>query len=78
MKEEIIPSGFTLRSYTKAELALLYSPHNAPRTAIRKFNSWLRHSPRLWEPLRESGVSIATREYNPMQVQMIVNYLGAP
>jgi len=78
MKEELTSSAFNLRSYSKVDLALLYLPHNSQITAVRKFNRWIQYSPILWNQLLTTGFTITTRQLTPLQVGMIVNYLGIP
>ena len=34
-------SSFTIRSYSKSELAMLYSPYITPKAAVRKLNRWI-------------------------------------
>mgnify|MGYP002236819460 CR=1 FL=1 len=38
-------SSFTIRSYSKSELAMLYSPYITPKAAVRKLNRWIPSNP---------------------------------
>lgn len=69
---------FIVRPYSKAELANMYLPHCTRRVALRKFNTWLRLDPTLWEQLRKEGFTMKIRYCNRAQVQLIVQHLGEP
>jgi hypothetical protein len=78
MNDEPTIRPFVCRSYTKLELAQLYARTLAPRTAMKKFNEWLRNDPKLWQRLQRSGITINTKTYRRSQVRMIVDHLGEP
>ena len=42
---------FTIRSYPKSELALLYFPDATPHVALNRLNSWIRRCPPLVDAL---------------------------
>lgn len=44
-------SSFIPRSYSKSELAILYSPSITPKAAVRKLNRWIAFKPGLLEQL---------------------------
>lgn len=71
-------SGFVYRSYNKSELARMYVPGRAQRTAMRTFNKWLTHQPVFWKRLQREGITIKTQVFNTSQVRIIVDYLGEP
>ncbi|NDV80569.1 DUF4248 domain-containing protein [Bacteroides sp. 51] len=71
-------NGFVYRSYNKAELARMYVPDRAQRTAMRMFNKWLTHHPPFWKRLQREGITIKTQIFNTAQVRAIVDYLGEP
>ena len=53
---------FDIRPYAKAELASLYSPNVAPRSAVKTLVRWINGCPVLMEELRALNFSpIATR-----------------
>lgn len=78
MEEKLIDQPFVYRSYSKIELAQLYAPSLAPSTAMKKFNDWLRHDPKLWQRLQRNGITITTKTYRRSQVRLIVDGLGEP
>ena len=71
-------SSFTIRSYSKSELAMLYSPYITPKAAVRKLNRWIAFKPGLQEQLRASGMLPNAKCYTPLQVHTIVEALGEP
>ena len=42
---------FNLRTYGKAELALLYQPFSTPESAVKTLNRWINGCPLLLEEL---------------------------
>ncbi len=69
---------FPLRSYGKAELALMYLPNIQPSSARREFNEWIDFHPDLRRRLVESGLTTHSKRYTPAQVRLIVGVLGEP
>ncbi len=67
-----------LQPYTKQELALLYFPGSAPRTAVNHLTRWIRRSPSLCQKLRSMGYRPTSKFYTPRQVELIVSHLGEP
>ena len=67
-----------LKSYTKAELALLYSPENCPQAAARKLRRWILHCKPLLAELTAVGYDSASKRYSSKQVNVIFKYLGEP
>lgn len=63
--------SFEIRTYGKAELAMIYSPQMSKRGALRRFNKWLERNPRLASLLDEN-------DFTPKQVQQIVDEVGTP
>ena len=49
-------SSFIPRSYSKSELAILYSPSITPKAAVRKLNRWIAFKPGLLELLAATGM----------------------
>lgn len=71
-------SPFIIRSYSKSELAMLYSPYITPKAAVRKLNRWIAIKPGLLEHLHDSGMLPNAKCYTPLQVYIIVEALGEP
>lgn len=71
-------SGFVIRSYSKSELAMLYSPFITPKAAVKKLNRWIAIQPGLTERLQDTGMQPNAKCYTPFQVHIIVEALGEP
>ena len=67
-----------VRSYTKSELALLYSPGVKYESAIRMFNRYLHRCRGLLDELMSLGYRPDDRRFTRPQVQVIFDYLGEP
>lgn len=76
-KESIEPK-FIIRSYSKSELAMLYSPFITPKSAVRKLNRWIAIKPGLTERLQDAGMLPNAKCYTPFQVFIIIEALGEP
>ena len=69
---------FDIRPYAKAELALLYSPHVAPDSAIKTLKRWIKGCPLLVEELRALNYNPNRRMFLRSEVEAIVKHLGEP
>ena len=69
---------FIIRAYTKKELALMYFPDSAPRTAVNHLMAWIRRCTSLWQQLQQMDYSINSKTLTPRQVKAIVEHLGEP
>ena len=69
---------FTIRAYTKKELALMYFPDSSPRTAVSHLMSWIRRCTQLCQQLQEMGYETTCKTFTPRQVKAIVEQLGEP
>ncbi len=76
--KESFETKFVVRSYSKSELAMLYSPFITPKAAVRKLNRWIAIKPGLIERLQEAGMLPNAKCYTPFQVFVIVDELGEP
>lgn len=74
-KEE---SKFVLRSYPKAELALLYFPGNDPDSAVRNLRRWIMRQPEIMAAFEAVGYDKKLHSYFKREVEIIVKYLGEP
>lgn len=77
-KEELEERVFPIRTYAKAELAMLYCPDYTITTAIRTLSVWLRKNAELWRLLEECGYNRYRHCFLPKEVALIVEYLGVP
>ena len=69
---------FEIRAYSKKELALLYFPTSTHATAVSHLKVWLRRCAPLWAELEATGYDKHTKCFTPLQVRLIVKYLGDP
>ena len=67
-----------LRSYTKGELACLYSPRAPRESAIRMLNRYLHRCHGLLDELSRLGYRADDRRFTRPQVAVIFRYLGEP
>ena len=69
---------FSVRSYTKVELAALYSPTQCISVALQTLYRWMRTNRELMEELSAVGYNKYRRGFTPREVTIIVKYLGEP
>lgn len=77
LREKTDMKKFDVRAYGLQELAILYFPHSAPRSASHRLRQWMRKA-QLGERLREAGYTSGQRLLTPRQVALIVAHLGEP
>ncbi len=71
-------NDFTIRAYTKKELALMYFPDSDPRTAVNHLARWISRNKRLLEQLKATGYESSNKAFTPRQIMTLVEYLGEP
>ena len=69
---------FTIRAYTKKELALMYFPDSMPRTAFNHLMAWINRCTQLSDILQATGYQPSDKAFTPRQVKAIVEQLGEP
>ncbi len=69
---------FPIRFYGKAELAMLYCPNDCVTNATNNFSRWMRLNRPLMCELQAVGYNKFRRCYTPLEVQLIVRYMGEP
>ena len=69
---------FQLRSYAKAELALLYQPDSMPESAVKTLNRWIKRCPELNEELKRLRYNPHRHTFLKNEVSVITKYLGEP
>ena len=77
-EKETIMDNFTIRPYTKKELALMYFPDSRPRTAVNHLMAWIRRCTQLWRQLHEFGYQPTNKVFTPREVRAIIQQLGEP
>ena len=71
-------TSFVLQSYTKAELAQLYSPHSESAAALQTLYRWMRRNESLMAELAAVGYNKYRHSFLKQEVEIIVKYLGEP
>jgi hypothetical protein len=66
----------TIRTYTKAELAMLYCPDRPVTLAVKTLRRWIQHHPTLMDELRAVGYQPRRKHFMPKEVEMIMERLG--
>lgn len=69
---------FKLQSYTKTDLALLYSPHSGTATAIQNLYRWMKRNQPLMSELQAVGYNKFRHSFLKQEVEIIIKYLGEP
>ena len=75
MDEEI---AFRPRTYTKTELALMYSPDSSPSTALQCLTRWMKRCRPLMLELEQLGYNKYRHTLFRPEVEAIVRHLGEP
>ena len=63
---------------TKREIATLYFPNIAEKSASEKLTSWINNCKPLVRKLSKTGYRSRTHTLTEKQISMIYNYLGEP
>lgn len=69
---------FKLKAYGWQELAILYAPCITPRAATRRLTLWVINNPHLSDILKRNGWVKGQHLLTPVQVKVIVDFLGEP
>jgi hypothetical protein len=69
---------FVIRSYSYCELAMLYFPNSTKKSASAQLGRWIRQNQRLLDNLVELGFRKGKRILTPKQIDVLINFLGAP
>ena len=67
-----------MRSYGKAELALLYQPFSSPETAMKTLYRWMKGCPMLMAELKAMNYQPRRRTFLKPEVEAIIRHLGEP
>ena len=70
--------AFTYHSYTKTELALMYSPDSTPATALQCLTRWMKQCRPLMMELERMGYNKFRHTFFRQEVEAIVKHLGEP
>lgn len=69
---------FVIRVYSKEELAMLYNPGKCLTPALQCFYRWIRMNSKLMEELEAVGYNKHRHSFTPLEVRLIIKYLGEP
>ena len=69
---------FTIKSYPKSELALLYFPESEAHVALNHLNAWIRRCQPLQQALVSCHQSRHAKFYSAQAVRHIIHFLGEP
>ena len=69
-EEDLRP--FRIHAYSKEELAMLYNP------TYYTLAAWIRHNKALKGELEKVGYNKYRRTFTPLEVKVLVKYLGEP
>lgn len=69
---------FVIRPYLKVDLARLYSPGLADRSAMNRLNRWIRYNRELHDRLYSGREGKNDVCFSLRQVRLLVEYLGEP
>jgi len=70
--------AFEIRAYSFQELAMAYAPELSIGAATNRLSQWIRRGEGLRVELLDVGWTPRSKNFTPLQVQVIVDYLGAP
>lgn len=71
-------NNFKRKVYGWKELSILYAPGLTPHSASRRLTQWVVVNKELYDRLIRSGWIKGARVISPLQVGIIVEYLGEP
>lgn len=69
---------FELKTFGWQELAILYAPGLKPHSASKRLTKWIIVNKELYDRLIRSGWIKGAHILSPLQVGVIVEYLGEP
>ena len=69
---------FTIRTYAKSDLALLYNPHVSRKSALKTLQRWINGCTPLMQELHELQYQPRRHTFLTPEVKAIVRHLGEP
>ena len=69
---------FKIKSYSKAELAMLYFPDSDLHVAVNHLMRWVYKCKPLMDDLNKTGYRKQAKYLLAQQVRMVVEHLGEP
>jgi hypothetical protein len=71
-------NSFKIRSYGYSELAQLYFPNVAKKSASVQLRRWIIKNKKLSSTLFEAGFIPGQKLFSPLQVKSMIDFLGEP
>lgn len=78
MENSKLSGEYSVRVYTKVELAMLYNPQLPLTPAVNTLARWIRMNRVLSEALRTVDYNKYRHSFTPREVSLIFQYLGEP
>lgn len=79
MKNQENEKNFEIRAYSKAELALMYSPNSTTHAALQTLRRLISRCKELLRALRRIGYKNSNRRtFTRREVALIVKHIGEP
>ncbi len=69
---------FIIKSYHKADLALMYHPGLTVAAAMNKMRRWINRNTELKRRMKAVRTSPQNHTYAPVEVAILVKFLGEP
>ncbi|EKU89030.1 DUF4248 domain-containing protein [Bacteroides oleiciplenus] len=69
---------WSVRPYSKSELARAYAPEIGERSALNRLSRWIRFNAVLYSALLATGYRPTQQIFTSKQVCLIFEYLGRP
>lgn len=76
--EESEDEKFIIRTYTKVELSMRYSPGDCVSVAENNLSRMIRSTPALASELTAVGYNKFRHSFTPKEVSILVAFLGEP
>lgn len=77
-REEELFRSWSIRPYSKSELAAAYSPEITHGAALNRFCRWIRRNVELHEALLKTDYIERQQIVTSKQVALVFQYLGEP
>lgn len=74
----MIQNELQMQAFSFQELAIAYAPALSVGSAVNRLSRWIRQREGLIEDLLLAGWESRSKQFTPMQVRIIVAYLGEP
>ena len=69
---------FKIRSYSKADLAMMYNPDQCVTVALKTLSRWIQTNTELRKELDAINYNKRRHSFTPKEIEAIVRYIGQP